>query len=230
MSDVIATPVRTVPTLTPEKAAGLPGPRPYGLRQVAAALAAVLTFAALVAVEAELIDSASRSTRDVLHFAAAITPWLLTLPWLRHLDLRPVPWFFLCLVFWIFAAPLLVGRVVSRALALPYRDWPVEYWHASRARNVPGVRAWTIVPADEALPYHRPPAERALQAGWSVEVVTAIPVLAAESGGPAWVGYLWLSAVVALVLATYAQYRVDRRRLARALDRVVPQADQPDDR
>lgn len=228
MGEIVATPVRTAPTLTPEQAAALPRPRSFALRQVAAVLAAFVTFFALGYLQVEVLHFSSDSVEQAVRFGGFVAPWLLMLPWLRHLDVRPVPWFFLCMFFGLFATPILVGKFVNRVLALPYRDWPVEYWHASRARNVPGVRAWTIVPAADALPYHRPPAERALQVGWSIVIVTAIPVIAGESELPRQVGYLWLGTLVAVILATYLQNRVDRARLA-SVQRVVPEPDQPDD-
>jgi hypothetical protein len=115
---------------------------------------------------------------------------------------------------WVFA-PTLVGRFTGRVLALPHRDWQGEYWHASRARIVPGTRTWTVVPAAEAGPYHRPPGERPLRAGWALLIVTVIPVVAAERQR---LGLAWLVCLGLMMLASFVAYRVDGRRLARALE------------
>lgn len=225
----MAAPVRSAPTLTPGQAAALPRPRSYGVRQLAAVLAAFVTFFALGYVEVTYIgDFSPERGQAFAHFSLWTAPWLLMLPWLRLVDVRPVPWFFLCMFFAMLATPVLVGRFTGRVLALPYRDWPVEYWHASGARNVPGIRAWTLVSADQAGPYRRPPAERTLQVGWAVVLITAIPVIAWESELPRPAGWAWLGTLGTLMLAGSVAYRIERRRASG--QRVVSEPDQPHDR
>lgn len=226
MSEVIAT-RRSIPELTPEQVARLPRRRNYGLRQFVALLAAIATFAALIAVDAVFAErDLSEPRGSALHFGAMVLPWLLVLPWLRSVDIRPVPWFFGCLAIgWIWA-PMLVGRFVGRVLALPYRDWLGDYWHASRARLVPGSREWIVVPAAEAGPYHRPPAERWLRAGWVLVVATTIPVLILDAREVSWPGRIWLACLVTMMLASTASFRLDRRRLRQ----VIAASDQADDR
>ncbi|MBO9524245.1 MAG: hypothetical protein J7518_22120 [Nocardioidaceae bacterium] len=225
MSQVVAT-VRSLPFLTPEQTDALPRPRDYALRQALAALAAIVTLVGIGWLDVVHLDGLETSRLDTArHFAIMVAPWLVLLPWLRHFDIRPVHWFFLCLLLgWVFA-PLLVGRFVGRALALPYRDWEVEYWHAARARRVPGVRAWVLAPAADAGPYHRPPGERTLRAGWVLVVVTAIPALVVDAGSTHWTGQVWLGCFVTMMIASLVSFRLDRRRL----DRVVAQPDQADD-
>jgi len=163
---------------------------------------------------------------DAARNILALAPWLLTLPWLKHLDLRPVVWFFLCLLCGI-AAPVLVWKVVYRALSLPYRDWEIASWHAGRARAVRGLGAVVLVDPSGGPAIVRGTGEARWRAtvrwAWSGVCAGFVALVAADLAlgdrtVPDWPQDLWLLAVTVVavghLLGELVLDRRHRRRLA----------------
>jgi hypothetical protein len=171
----------SVPDLAPDAVASLRPRRPLLVRRAVAVVAGAAAAALVLLVRP---DSPS-SDAGALRSAVALVPWVLALPWLKKLDMRPVLWFFGC-VLCAFAAPLLAGRVAYRALSLPYRDWEIADWNLERRRAVPTERALVLVDAEE-VPEARSPREAAwrrfLSVGWAVVIVSFAGLAAVEMGG-----------------------------------------------
>lgn len=147
--DVTPDPPARLPLLADDTLRALPAPRPVLLRILGGLVPTGLAIGLTLVAYPESSVPAPTSER-VQQLAVSLAPWLLATPWLRRLDLRRVPWFFLCLV-----TPLggfvLAGVVGFRVLSLPYRSWPISYWHEHRARRIAGTRTWVLLD-DSAVP------------------------------------------------------------------------------
>jgi hypothetical protein len=140
---------------------------------------------------------------DAIRALLALVPWFLALPWLKHLDLRPVVWFFLCLFCGLAAAPVLAWKVTYRALSLPYRDWPIEYWHVRLSRAVRESHAVVLVDKGDTLLTVRGRREAAwrsvLKWAWASVLLGFVLLAGAEIFSPIgpndWVQGIWLLAV-----------------------------------
>lgn len=190
-----------LPELAEPGTALLPPRRSVKLRVLAGTAAGTVAFAVAAAATQESTDR----SEEVLRIAAWLAPWLIGLPWLKKLDIRPVPWFFLSLVVGIVAAPVLAAKIVYRAVSLPYRDWNVEYWHGHRARRVPGSRSVVLVPL-EAAPQPRTPTwlrttDRVQRAAWTVYLVLIPVAVVYDPRLPTWPGLLLYLGLVALLLS-----------------------------
>ncbi|RNL64347.1 hypothetical protein EFK50_07410 [Nocardioides marmoriginsengisoli] len=147
-----------------------------------------------------------------------LAPWLLTLPWQRELDLRRVPWFFVCLFVFPFANAGLAGLFTYRALMAPYRTWRAAYWNVHRARALVGSSAWVLVSEADAGPAPMSEREawwlRAEQIAWFAMIVLAVPLWIWRDSveGTPNLGAAWGIAILALALAPAAVDLVLRTR------------------
>jgi hypothetical protein len=202
-----ATDLLGVPELAPAIREALPRRRPPGLCLLASAAAGAVAFAVVVLVT--LAGPRDGSEDTALRIAGWLLPWMLALPWLKHLDMRPVPWFFGCLFLGLFAAPVLACRVAYRATSLPYRDWAPEYWNAYRARVVRDERAIVLLalgavekPADPRWLRTLELVQRSL---W-IAVMVVMPVSMVLDSSidrtvPDWLGLALFMVVIALMLS-----------------------------
>lgn len=192
----------TLPEIELRHGQGVPEGLPAWLTAWGAMLAGTLVFAGYIALEVYGIE-VSNSGEPFPSTALMLAPWLLTLPWLKHLDIRPVPWFYFCAAVGFFAAPILVAKVVFRALSLPRRGWPVEYWNAHRARRIPDTLRWVLLPVEAVAPRREPMSDRVLRYAWTGLVVVTLPLWSMrDSEFPDWVGITILGAHLVVCLAT----------------------------
>lgn len=202
--------LESVPQLPEAASAALPARRPvvfvYGL--------------AWAAVVAEIVVQSLTGTWDVdsrdlpaqrwaLDLAGTLLPWLLSLGVMRHLDLRPVRWFFFSLFVPLF--PLVLAFLVTRRLlSLPYRDWTVEYWNVPFVRRLPGRREYLLTA--RAPLWHNPRAhtweavsDPVLRGLWVLLMAATTVVYIWRASVPTWaaeatvVGVLVTAVVPALV-------------------------------
>lgn len=171
----------SVPELPADAVAALPPRRPLALRVGAALLAGTATAGLMFF----LWPHPAGSDHDALRSSFSLVPWFLGLPWLKRLDIRPVLWFFasiLCSVL----VPLLAGRIVYRALSLPYRDWEIADWNRDRCRVVRVERAIVLLPDDQVVARSSPGEavwRQVLRVGWTVVIVLFLGLAVAEAGG-----------------------------------------------
>ncbi|RNL79626.1 hypothetical protein [Nocardioides marmorisolisilvae] len=183
-----------VPELAEEAVDALPRRRPAVLRSLLPVVAAVAAFVPVV-----LFTGERGTGSDAIRMAVYLAPWALALPWLKRLDLRPVPWFFLCAALGFVMAPVLAYKVVHRALSLPFRDWEVGFWHGHLARSVPGMRALVLLPAgsvpEPVVPRWVRRADGVQRGAW-IFFLVAFPVGVAF--GQSWPAFLGSALVVGL--------------------------------
>jgi len=215
VTDLDATPEpQRMPLLADDELKALPAPRPVvlavlgGLVPMALALGLTLVAYPESSVPAPTAERAQQ-------LVVSLAPWLIAAPWLRGLDLRRVPWFFLCLV-----GPLgsfvLAGVVGYRVLSLPYRSWPVGYWNEHRARRIAGTRTWVLldaagVPEPDLSPRTRF-WERLERAAWVVMAGSAAAFRVWRDPLDSFFGGIWFACLLALALGPFVVTWVLRSR------------------
>lgn len=192
-----------MPVVSEETLRTLPEPRPTPLN-VAGGL--VLLTVGVVAIGLVHRGSPEHHETGANAYALALNlaPWALTFPWLRHLDIRRVPWFFLCIISPLLG-PVLLAFVGYRVLALPRRTWPVAYWNGHRARRIPATRTWVLLPEDAVAE----PEVSARVARWEgVERVAWVLMMVVAGVFKVWpeyfetaIGGFWLASLLALAVA-----------------------------
>lgn len=214
--DVPSEPPAGLPRLTDAELAVLPKRRPVVVALLGCLVGAGLAIALTVVAYPDSPEQAPTADR-LLQVAVCLAPWLLTARWLRSLDLRRVPCFFLCLV-----SPLggfVVAAVVGyRAVSLPYRTWPVSYWHEHRARRIPGSRAWVLAEAGSVVEPDLSPRtefwERLERWAWVVMAGSAVTFRVWSDPLDSVFGGLWFASLLALAAAPFVVTWVLRSRAA----------------
>ncbi len=191
----------TVPELSAQAQAALPVRRALELRWLAGAGAAAVTVAGVVMTWDSMDLNSDRGTTAV-RLAVWLAPWALALPWLKKLDIRPVPWFFLSMFLGVLVAPWLAAKIAYRSTSLPYRDWSIDYWHEHRARLVPSEKAIVLVAGDSVAPPVLPGwlvrLEAVQRVGWSLVIAVMIPGMVFEDLFPTWAGATLFGTVAGL--------------------------------
>ncbi len=213
--DVAPEPPR-IPLLSEDDLRELPAPRPVLLAVLGSLVPVGLAVGLTLVAYPESSGPASAAER-AQQLVVSLAPWFVAVPWFQHLDLRRVPWFFLCLL-----TPLggfvLAGVAGYRALALPHRTWPVSYWNEHRARRVASARTWVLVDADRAPAPELSPRTRFWE---GLERVAW--VLMAGSAATFWVwrdlldsyfGGIWMACLLALAVGPFVVTWVLRARAA----------------
>lgn len=200
--DVTPDPPGGMPQLTAEEQRELPRERPVLVRLLAGLACVAIATAALMFLYPQTTPPASPEENG-RELAMNLAPWVLTSPWLRRLDLRRVPCFFVCLLTPL-AGLVLVGVVGYRAATLPYRTWRVSYWHEHRARRIPSTRAWVLL-GPEAVPAPALSArvlrwERFERIAWVFFMTSAVVFAIWRDLVDSTVGGLWFAALLALAV------------------------------
>lgn len=212
--DVPPEPPARLPTLADDALRALPARRPV-LLAVLGALVALGSAVGLTLLAYPESSVPARTAERVQQLAVSLAPWVVAAPWLRYLDLRRVPWFFLCLL-----GPLggfvLAGVVGYRALSLPYRTWSVGFWHEHRARRIAGTRSWVLldgaaVPQPDLSPRARF-WDRCERAAWVVMAGSAATFQVWRDPLDSYVGGFWFACLLALALGPYVVTWVLRSR------------------
>lgn len=196
--------LEAVPELGPDEVDALPEARPWQHVMWAASGAAVVAAGIAVIGGGYWHFEEREASPGALAIAAAtfLLPWLLGLPVMRRVDIRPVLWFYLCLLGPFFAG-MLAYRLTDRLLSLPYRSWPVQYWHVHRVRRLPQQSSYVLVDPEQADPL--PPVQRweyvsepVLRVAWCLLMPASLVAYIWRSRLPDW----YMLATVAAVVAT----------------------------
>lgn len=220
MTDLSVTPEppARMPLLAEDELKALPTPRPVFI-PVLGGLALLVLGWAVVFLLLPHPTGPSSPADDARQVALNLAPWVLVFPVLRRLDVRRVPWFFLSL-FSPLLGPMLLAFVGFRALSLPYRTWPVGYWHAHRAQRIESTATWVLVDEDRAVEPELPPMlvrwEQVERVAWVFFMVSALVFrIRTDLLDSTW-GGLWFSGLLALAVGPIVVDWVLRRRESRA--------------
>jgi len=191
-----------MPPLSDEELQALPAPRAIIVRLLGGLALFALGLASVFLLYPH--SSGPTSAGENAHeLALRLAPWVLVFPWLRGLDVRRVPWFFLCLISPLLG-PILLASVGYRALSLPYRTWRVSYWHAHRARRIPSTRTWVLLGADRVsepvLSVGLVRWERFERVAWVFFMASAATFKVWKDPLDTMVGGLWLAGLLALAV------------------------------
>lgn len=215
MTDLDATPEpQRMPLLGEDELRALPARRPVLLAVLGGLVPTGLAVGLTLVAYPESSAPAPVAER-AQQLAVSLAPWLLAAPWLRRLDLRRVPWFFLCLL-----GPLggfvLAAVVGYRVLSLPHRTWPVGYWNEHRARRIAGTRTWVLLDAARVPEPDLSPRARFWEglerAAWVVMAASAATFRVWRDPLDSFFGGIWLACLLALALSPFVVTWVLRSR------------------